>query len=311
MAVELSSEAGRPSGHMRRTPSICPRCARSWASWASTGSSWAASPPRPPRRLRHPRQAGRAEEAPGRQRPRRLRHRRRLLERQAGPLEKPEAYRKTFQKNLDFCKAIGIPCIRVDTVTGPPGPAGKEREDALLLPSDTWNVCAEIAAKAKVKLTWEFEPGFAFNKPSRDRADGQGIDHPNFGILFDACHAHMVRSSRHVSPQPKENAEAAAPSSSPGCSRATSTTSTSLIPTTPSTATTSTHRPFGEGVLDFDKSSWPSWPRATRASGGRLTCASGRGLGSTEAAKKFLEPYIGEVLESEAGPWRRRQRRRR
>lgn len=49
-------------------------------------------------------------------------------------------------------------------------------------------------------LIWEFEPGFLFNKPSEVVRMVYKVDHPNFSILFDTCHAHMsaVLGSRHM-----------------------------------------------------------------------------------------------------------------
>src|SRR5438874_1132662 len=38
----------------------------------------------------------------------------------------------------------------------------------------------------------EFEPGFAFNKPSDIERIVDEVDESNFGVLFDTCHAHMV-----------------------------------------------------------------------------------------------------------------------
>jgi len=209
------------------------------------------------------------------------------------PWEKPEAYRKTFQKNLDFCKAIGIPCIRVDTVAPPPGPAGSAREDALKRAADLWHTCADIAEPAGVKITWEFEPGFAFNKPSEIVRMAQEVDHPGFGILFDACHAHMVSVVAARQPEPKETLKGGAVELA-GLLNG----HINHIHLIDSDGTlhhdeTSTHRPFGEGVLDFAKvipaimdagydSPWwvidlCFWPGAWEV---------------TEAAKNFLKPYI-------------------
>lgn len=38
---------------------------------------------------------------------------------------------------------------------------------------------------------WEFEPGFAFNKPSEIIRLVDEVGHKNFSILFDTCHAHL------------------------------------------------------------------------------------------------------------------------
>jgi sugar phosphate isomerase/epimerase len=41
-------------------------------------------------------------------------------------------------------------------------------------------------------MTWEFEPGFALNKPSDVLAVLDAVDDPNFGVLYDTSHGHMV-----------------------------------------------------------------------------------------------------------------------
>ena len=50
------------------------------------------------------------------------------------------------------------------------------------------------AANAGLNVCWEFEPGFAFNKPSEivKLIDEVRADHKNFGALYDTCHANMV-----------------------------------------------------------------------------------------------------------------------
>jgi sugar phosphate isomerase/epimerase len=42
-----------------------------------------------------------------------------------------------------------------------------------------------------VKFVWEFEPGFLFNKPSEVVRMTYAVDHPNFTVMFDTCHAYM------------------------------------------------------------------------------------------------------------------------
>ena len=41
-------------------------------------------------------------------------------------------------------------------------------------------------------MVWEFEPGFIFNRPSDIVQLVGEFDEPNFGVLFDTCHAHMI-----------------------------------------------------------------------------------------------------------------------
>ena len=209
------------------------------------------------------------------------------------PWEKPDAYKDTFKKNLDFCVAIGIPKLRVDTVSPPPGPEGAAREDAMKRCAEVWRECAELAQGASVKVTWEFEPGFAFNKPSEIVQLVNEVNHPNFGVLFDTCHAYMVAVVGARQPEPKETLPGG-----PVELAQKLTGKINHIHLIDSDGTlhdneTSTHRPFGEGLLDFDevipailKAGYDDewwvidlcfWPQAWEV---------------TEAAKKFLQPYI-------------------
>ena len=209
------------------------------------------------------------------------------------PWEKPDAYRETFKKNLDLCVAIDIPAIRIDSVAPPPGPEGQARQDAMARCGEIWHECAGTAAEANVKLTWEFEPGFAFNKPGDIVGIVNAVDHPNFGVLYDACHAHMVAAVGARQPEPVELLEGGAVELARMLKG-----NINHIHLIDSDETlhgdeTSTHRPFGEGVLDFDKiipaildagytSEWwvidlCFWPEAWEV---------------TEAAKAYLAPYI-------------------
>jgi len=211
------------------------------------------------------------------------------------PWEKPDLYRYTFAKNLDFCNAMGIPCIRIDTVAPPPGPRGRKREDALKRCAEIWHECAVWASATNVKVTWEFEPGFAFNKPSEIVRLAKAVGHPNFGILFDACHAHMVAAVGARQPGKPETLKGGAVALARKLKGHINHIHLIDSDETLHGNETSTHRPFGEGVLDFDKvipailkagykSEWwvidlCFWPEAWNV---------------TDAAKKFLEPYISK-----------------
>jgi sugar phosphate isomerase/epimerase len=113
-----------------------------------------------------------------------------------------EAYIATFKKNVQFCVDLGIEVIRVDTTEAPgvvgqvPGedaqPLVLDYEDALRRVVRTWKECAKIAADAGLRVAWEFEPGFAFNKPSDIFRVLDGVSEDSFYVMFDTCHANMV-----------------------------------------------------------------------------------------------------------------------
>ena len=64
--------------------------------------------------------------------------------------------------------------------------------DALRRLAETWNRCADVAAQHGLYVTWEFEPGFAFNKPSDITDVLEAVPKDNFGVMYDTSHGHMV-----------------------------------------------------------------------------------------------------------------------
>ncbi len=101
-------------------------------------------------------------------------------------------YIREFTRNCEFCVDLGIETIRVDTVQPPTIFDTVDPEIAFHRVATTWNRCAEIAADHGLRVTWEFEPGFAFNKPSEVVRILDAVAKPNFGILYDTCHGQMV-----------------------------------------------------------------------------------------------------------------------
>lgn len=102
-----------------------------------------------------------------------------------------KSYLATVRKNLEFARDLGITLFRVDTVQ-PPEVMDKVGKD---LARDrivkTWTEVCKMAADMGIDVTWEFEPGFVFNRPSDivelvDAMSGS----KNFGPMFDTCHAY-------------------------------------------------------------------------------------------------------------------------
>ncbi|HIC24274.1 MAG TPA: sugar phosphate isomerase/epimerase, partial [Planctomycetes bacterium] len=104
----------------------------------------------------------------------------------------PSAYIAEFRKNCEFCCDMGIETIRVDTVQPPTIFKSVDRQTAFQRVVDTWKECCIIATDHGLHMTWEFEPGFAFNKPSDVIQILETIPDPNFGVLYDTCHGQMV-----------------------------------------------------------------------------------------------------------------------
>lgn len=106
--------------------------------------------------------------------------------------ELPTAYIERFAINLAFAADLGARVFRVDTVMPPQSIAPTDERRALERLVETWKACARNAAERGVRVVWEFEPCFAFNKPSQIEQVVRAVDEPNFGVLFDTCHAHTV-----------------------------------------------------------------------------------------------------------------------
>jgi sugar phosphate isomerase/epimerase len=209
---------------------------------------------------------------------------------------KKKDYLEVVKGHLDMCKVMGIPKLRVDAIDPPTGiPGGMDYETCFSKVAEVWRDSAELCDKAGIKLIWEFEPGFLFNKPSEVVRMVYKVDHPNFSVLFDSCHAHMsaVLGSRHMGE--KEILPGGVPQFAHML-----TGKIGHIHLIDSDGTlhgdeTSTHAPMGTGVLNFDEilkaikeagytdEWWPIdlcfWPKA---------------LDVTEQNKKVLDQLIAK-----------------
>jgi sugar phosphate isomerase/epimerase len=105
------------------------------------------------------------------------------------------AYIAEFRKLLEFTVDLGIKVFRVDTVQDPIILAGKSQTEIDIARNNvvkTWKQASKIAQDVGVELSWEFEPGFVFNRPSDIIRIIEEVDEPNFGAMFDTCHAYTV-----------------------------------------------------------------------------------------------------------------------
>jgi|HigsolmetaAR201D_1030396.scaffolds.fasta_scaffold09339_3 Sugar phosphate isomerases/epimerases len=100
-------------------------------------------------------------------------------------------YIAEFRKNAEFAADLGIPGIRVDCVQPPTILREVDYKTAFDRVVNTWKTCADIAADYGLTMVWEFEPGFAFNKPSDIIRVHDAVDKPNFGLMYDTCHGQM------------------------------------------------------------------------------------------------------------------------
>ena len=214
------------------------------------------------------------------------------------PATAPSAdYSAAVKKNLDMCVALGMPKLRVDTVSSPffVQEGNMPYDAAWRNVSTAWRGAAQMAQDAGVLLVWEFEPGFLFNKPSEVVKMIDAVGHPNFKIMYDACHAHMCAVVAARQPGDKETLPGGAVEFAGMLNGQIGHIHLIDSDETLHGDETSTHRPFGEGVLDFDKimpaildagytDEWWSidlcfWPEAWEV---------------TAAAKKFVDRLVAK-----------------
>jgi sugar phosphate isomerase/epimerase len=172
--------------------------------------------------------------------------------------ENPTPYMAAFLGFATFASDLGIRTIRVDSVEPPDffRQSGMDPKLGMERIVTVWDRCSKIAADFGLNLTWEFEPGFLFNKPSEvlqivDAVRSRG--HPNFGVLYDTCHAHMcaaVGANQVGEKETLPGGELELLDRLKG-----KITHVHLIDSDGSLNEhhTSTHNPFGQGVLDFNK----------------------------------------------------------
>ncbi len=101
-------------------------------------------------------------------------------------------YIAEFRKNSEFARDLGILTVRVDCVQPPTILRDVDYKTAMKRVVDTWKECCVIAADNGQYVAWEFEPGFAFNKPTDIVRIHDAVNKPNFGLMYDTCHGQMV-----------------------------------------------------------------------------------------------------------------------
>ncbi len=163
------------------------------------------------------------------------------------------AYIGAFREGLQFASDLGIKGIRVDCVQPPTILDEMDEDTARQRVVSTWQRCSDEAADKGCYVTWEFEPGFAFNKPSQVLQIIDEVNRDNFGVEFDTCHAEMVAGKGARQPGEKETLPG-------GCLEMAQKLRGKInhIHLIDSDGTlhndeTSSHPPFGDGYLNFDE----------------------------------------------------------
>ena len=163
------------------------------------------------------------------------------------------AYLDCFRKNVQFCVDLGIPAIRVDSISPPTIFDKVDADTARKRAVNTWKVCAAEAADKGVRVTWEFEPGFAFNKPSDVLRIVDEVGDDNFGVLFDTCHGYMVATTGARQPGQKETLPGGVVEFARKLRGKINHIHLIDSDGTLHGGETSTHAPFGKGKINFDE----------------------------------------------------------
>ncbi len=159
--------------------------------------------------------------------------------------------RTVFKQSIELCLDCEIPVIRVDTLAEPPQPPGVSYRDAWQRAVETFRHYAEFARRHGIVVAWEFEPGFMFNKPSEIVGLVKEVDHPNFTVMFDTCHAHMCAAVGARQPPPLETLSGGAIELGRQLQGHIGFVHLIDSDNTLHDGLTSTHAPFGTGVLDM------------------------------------------------------------
>lgn len=205
-------------------------------------------------------------------------------------------YLEVVKAHIEMCQEMGIPKLRTETKDPPTHiPGGMDYESCFSTVAQRWNESAELCAKGGISFVWEFEPGFLFNKPSEVVRMTYRVDHPNFRVMFDTCHAYMcgVVGARQLGER----------ETLPGGVVQFAHMLTGKIGAvhfidsdgTLHDNETSTHAPFGTGKIDFDavtkaileagyKDEW--WPIDL--------CFWENALEATGPAKKFMDTLVSK-----------------
>lgn len=170
----------------------------------------------------------------------------------------PTQYIESFKANVDFAADLGIKGIRVDTVQPPTIHKSADYDMLLNRLTSVWDRCIGYAGDKGLYVAWEFEPGFAFNKPSDISRVLDKLPQPNFGILYDTWHGQMIAVNGVRQEGQKETLKGGQleliQRLSGRINHIHLIDSDNTCHKDESGADeTSAHPPFGEGVLDFDE----------------------------------------------------------
>lgn len=167
-------------------------------------------------------------------------------------IKQHKEWMELYDNSVKFMAEMGFKTLRIDSGAPPILPGGMSYEAVKDFVKEMFAKCAKRAADEGIEVVWEFEPGFVINEPKNIIEVVNDVNQPNFSLLFDTCHAHMaaVVGARHIEEGCKleggviEFCEMA--KGKIGLTHVIDSDGTLNV------ANTSTHAPFGDGVMDFD-----------------------------------------------------------
>ena len=162
-------------------------------------------------------------------------------------------YLDLFSRNVELTRDIESPAIRVDTVAAPGSIAGPEYARAFDRVATLWRKAAQIASGEGVRMVWEFEPGFVFNKPGEIVKMHEAVGHPNFRVLFDTSHAYTCGVVGAHQQGPKDILEGGVVEFLHKLDGRIGAVHIIDSDGTLHGDETSAHVPFGQGYIDFDE----------------------------------------------------------
>lgn len=167
-------------------------------------------------------------------------------------LKQTDEWLALFDQNCTFCKQMGYKFIRIDSGTPPILPEGKSYGEIKAFFVKTFKGMAQRAARDGLEVVWEFEPGFILNEPATIVETVKAVNEPNFTLLFDTCHAHMsaVAGARHI--DQGMTLKGGVLEFVEMCKDIIGIVHVIDSDGTLNVTETSTHAPFGMGVVDFD-----------------------------------------------------------
>jgi sugar phosphate isomerase/epimerase len=164
-----------------------------------------------------------------------------------------KGYGEMFDRHLELCLDCGIKTIRVDTLTYTPFPDKLDYAETWELVIETFRQDADKAADLNMEVIWEFEPGFIFNKPEEIVNLIREVDRGNFTALYDTSHARMCAAVGAKQTPPVETLPGEEMDLLEMLKGRIGHVHLIDSDNTLYNNETSTHTPFGDGVVDFDR----------------------------------------------------------